>query len=367
MKRITWGRRRLIVIIAAAAVVALIAAAAVVGAVHPRGGTAPNTMYRSALTSQAAEGAAHSQSSGSSGYKALPTPAPSAAASAQNGSLGGSGTVSADLPPAPNGQYLVRIGSMTVVVAKGSLDEGVKQIFTLTRLYDGYILSSYAGTESGQPLPVESGTTSSDGSVTDVPQRAAGEASGTPYAYITIRIPSERFDQAVAQFRQLGTVKALTTSTEDVTGQVVDLRARLRHYRAVEARLLTFLDKATSVGSALAVQNRIDETQLQIEELQAQLKQLNETVTYSTLSISMSEKGHPVVAGATGGRGFWGTIKHSFALMGDGFAAIFTAFAAALPFLLLIVVVAVVVWLAVRAALRRRSQHGRPAAGHDGA
>jgi Domain of unknown function (DUF4349) len=362
MKRIKSGRRRLVVIIAGVAVLALIVAAAVIGAVHPRGGTVSYSADQTALTSQAAEGTADRQTAGSTDYKAVPAPT---AASAASGSSNGSGTVSADLPPAPNGQYLVRIGSMTVVVAKGRLDQSVKQIFTLTRLYDGYVLSSYAGTESGQPLPVESGTATDVGAVTAVPERSDAEAAGTPYAYITIRVPSERFEQAVVQFRQLGSVKALTTSTEDVTGQVVDLRARLRHYRAVEARLLSFLDKATSVGSALAVQNRIDQTQLQIEELQAQLKQLSETVTYSTLSVTLTEKGHPVVAGTTGSRGFWGTIRHSFALMGDGFAAIFTAFAAALPFLLLIAAVAVVVWLAVRAVLRRR-HHGSPAPSHEG-
>ena len=48
---------------------------------------------------------------------------------------------------------------------------------------------------------------------------------------------------------------------------MVDVQARLTHYRAVLQRLLTFLDKATTVGSALAVQDRIDQTQLTVEQL----------------------------------------------------------------------------------------------------
>ena len=64
------------------------------------------------------------------------------------------------------------------------------------------------------------------------------------------------------------------------------------------------------------------------KDLQAQLKQLGETVTYSTLSVEISERGHPVAATSTADRGFWGTVKHSFGLMADGFGTIFTAFAA---------------------------------------
>ncbi len=183
---------------------------------------------------------------------------------------------------------------------------------------------------------------------------------------MTIRIPAERFDQAIARFEQFGKVQIVTTSTEDVTGQVVDVQARLAHYRAVLQRLLTFLDKATTVGSALAVQDRIDQTQLTVEQLSAEQKQLNETIAFSTLSLSLTEKPaeqHHAAQGA----GFWRTIRHSGWLIGQGAVAIVLGLSAALPFLVLIAVIAAVAYYLARLLRRRRQGQagapGPPAAG----
>lgn len=354
MKGIRPRHRRVPVIVVLVAVLGLVIAAAVVGVVHPRGGG-------SDLEKGLGSRAGLADITNSSGYRVAGgdggATTPASPAQSESGSAGGGrNDIAAALPPVADGQYLVRIGSITLVVAKGRLQASVNQIVGIARLYDGYVLSSYSGTTAGTPLPLSE---TGDGDVIAVPERL--DSTGAPYAYLTIRVPAERFDRAVTQIQALGKVRALTTSTDDVTGQVVDLRARLRHYRAVEARLLGFLDKAKTVGSALAVQDRIDQTQLQIEELQAQLKQLGETVTYSTLSVEISERGHPVAATSTADRGFWGTVKHSFGLMADGFGTIFTAFAAALPFLLLIVAVVVVVWLVARAVLRRRGARTIPA------
>ena len=58
------------------------------------------------------------------------------------------------------------------------------------------------------------------------------------------------------------TCRASSTSSEDVTSQYVDLQARLRHYRAVERRLVRFLAATGTIPQMLAVQDRIDRTQL---------------------------------------------------------------------------------------------------------
>jgi len=123
----------------------------------------------------------------------------------------------------------------------------------------------------------------------------------------------------------------------------------------VLARLLTFLNKANTVGSALAVQDRIDQTQLIVEQLSAEQKQLSETVSYSTLSLSLTEKPvkHAVVHHGTG---FGHTISHSGWLIAQGAGAILLGISAALPFIALVVVLAV---LAYYAHVLRRRRQGR--------
>ena len=107
-----------------------------------------------------------------------------------------------------------------------------------------------------------------------------------------MRVPEQFFETAIKRFSKLGDVQSVSTSSEDVTSQYVDLQARLRHYRAVERRLVGFLQETTTVNQMLAVQDRIDQVQLTIEELTAQLKSLRETTTYGTLSVFVRREGH---------------------------------------------------------------------------
>ena len=51
--------------------------------------------------------------------------------------------------------------------------------------------------------------------------------------------------------------------------------------------------RATTIGDILAVQNQLDNLQSQLEQLQGQLQVLNGETTYSTLAITLSERGAP--------------------------------------------------------------------------
>jgi hypothetical protein len=175
-------------------------------------------------------------------------------------------------------------------------------------------------------------------------------------------VPARRYDQAVSRFSALGDVKQVDSSSDDVTSQYVDLQARLDHYRAVEHRLLSFLSSATNVGQALAVQDRIDHTQLTVEELSAQIKELNETTTYSTLTVSLSEN-QPPAAGHIGKSGsFTGALSHSLRLLVDGAKVTVVALGAFLPFAVLIVIAIVVIRVVWRrfGGTRRRPQPAAP-------
>jgi hypothetical protein len=341
MKRPTFrmSRRRATIVVVLGVIVALFAAIVAVGAVK-----------------QGLGGGASRQGSSTSADRLGPSAQPGTPSSGEGGTGGkatapGSVDFSAVVLPGGHDRFLVRNGQLTMIVKRGSLQGAVNQIIAITQGYSGYVLSSAFGT--GQPIPpvpvessgVKTGV-SSDQSPTYV-------QDGQAYAWLTVRIPVDSFDQAIIRMQQLGQVQQLTTSAEDVSGQIVDLRARLAHYRAVLARLLTFLDKATSVGSALAVQDRIDQTQLTVDELTAQLKQLEETVSYSTLTVSLSEKAPKPVATAHT-NGFWNALKQSGHLIVVGTQGIIVAFGAAVPFLALAVVIAVIVIFVLRAVRRRR-------------
>ena len=71
-----------------------------------------------------------------------------------------------------------------------------------------------------------------------------------------------------------------------MTGQYVDLQARLAALEASRQQYLTILAKATSIGDILAVQEQLDSIQSQIEQLQGQLQVLTSETSYSTLNVT---------------------------------------------------------------------------------
>ena len=108
------------------------------------------------------------------------------------------------------------------------------------------------------------------------------------YATLTLRIPADRFDEALARLRQFdGEVLTEATREEDVTSAIVDLEARLRNLNASEEQYLELLERTGTVEEILAVQIRLDEVRGQIEQLEAQVKDLSEMADLATLTVSL--------------------------------------------------------------------------------
>jgi len=351
-------RSRLAILISVAAV-GLVGLFALVGVVtDERGGSAGSsaTSGHSASSGPALRAAAN---------EAVPQPAtaPASRSTADGLSAGATdagGSLAADVPPAsaPSEHYLVRNGDLWLTVARDSLLATVDRITAMTQAMGGYVVSSAMGSgQSVLPGPIEPQPL--DSSTAQPTSSAPQTVDGTPYATMTVRVPETSFDAAVRRFAALGHVESVSTSSEDVTSQYVDLRARLRHYQTVERRLVRFLAQTGTISQMLAVQDRIDQTQLTIEQLSAELKSLRETTSYGTLTVSLSEQGrHHVVA--TSSSGFTGRFLHSLAVIGRGARMTGLWLAGALPFFLLFGALAAAAWYVARRLRRGRRQPAQP-------
>ncbi|HET6494207.1 MAG TPA: DUF4349 domain-containing protein [Thermoleophilia bacterium] len=277
-----------------------------------------------------------------------------AGASEASGSGARDGVAAAVPPgePIPD-HYLVRNGDLSLLIERGALLAAVDRIGTMTAEMDGYIMSSSIGTSSGgyppdQPQPLAEER---------MPQTPASTLSSTlapDQAWMTLRVPEGRFETAMKRFATLGEVQRITSSSDDVTTQYVDLQAQLRHYRAVEQRLLRFLAATETIREMLAVQDRIDTVQLTIEQLQAQLKSLHETTSYGTIAVSLLEKGTPQSGQIDSSDTFGGVFWNSLTLLGRGAHLTALAITAALPFLVVLGGLGLAVWYAARRLRGRR-------------
>ena len=105
-------------------------------------------------------------------------------------------------------------------------------------------------------------------------------------ATITYRIPADNWETALDALRKLGRELSENTSSADVTGQIVDLDARIRNLKASETALVGYISKATKVSDVLDIESRLSDVRGQIEQLSAQKAGLDDQVAYATLAVT---------------------------------------------------------------------------------
>ncbi len=127
-----------------------------------------------------------------------------------------------------------------------------------------------------------------------------GSQAGTldESASITLRVPAERFDELLTRLQELADVEVVSMATReaDVTGQIVDLEARIRNLEASEASYRALLERAERIEDILTVQSRLDDVRGQIEQLEAQLQAVEGQAALSTLTVTIIPRSEPVAA-----------------------------------------------------------------------
>jgi hypothetical protein len=269
----------------------------------------------------------------------IPEPAQPAPAHGATGGFVGSGSTTAGdpgattdsavvpppVPTAPN--RVVKTGELDLQVGKGQVSATLNRLAALAAVEHGFIADSHTQ-----------------------------EAGPAPSGQVTMRVPVQRFEDAVHQARTIAGTKVLglQTSGDDVTSKYVDLQARIRALQATRSTFLTILSKATTIGETLAVQQRVTDVQTQIEQLQGQLRVLASASSLSTLTVTVDQK---QIAVATNrphqDNGLVKAVKLSVSRFVHGIEAIVGILG---PIVLVLLVVALG-WLAARFGYRATRRH----------
>ncbi len=113
--------------------------------------------------------------------------------------------------------------------------------------------------------------------------------SGGPnpeYGSAVVRVPGDRFLDALDSIERLGKAVGQSLGQRDVTGEVIDLEARLKSERSAEQSLLKLLDRAVSVSDVLTVERELTRVRADIERLQGQLEFIQRSVALATITVS---------------------------------------------------------------------------------
>jgi hypothetical protein len=121
--------------------------------------------------------------------------------------------------------------------------------------------------------------------VEQVAHAVGGYLSSRSDQQVVIRVPREKFDEAIHKIEALGDVLHRSIAAQDVTDQYVDLQARLKNAYVMRERLTALL-KDAQVKDALEIEKELGRVTESIEQMEGQLKLLSDRVAYSTISVS---------------------------------------------------------------------------------
>jgi hypothetical protein len=121
----------------------------------------------------------------------------------------------------------------------------------------------------------------------------AGSSRTTDSAEITIRVPKAAFRSSIQQVEAYGKVLNERSSSEDVTQQYIDLKARLENMQRQEQRLRDILNMTKTVDEVLQVERELERVRGDIESLQGQVNYLERNEEMSLISIDLTEPPPP--------------------------------------------------------------------------
>ena len=224
------------------------------------------------------------------------------------------------------GPSIVQTASLSLAVPRDQFDTTIQRARTIAAGSGGFVVSSSA---------------------------SQGDEGQLVRGSLVLRVPERAYARVLEQLSDLGTVEAQEEAGQDVSQELVDLEARIRHLEAVEARLLGFLEEAGTVSAALTVQAELNRVQLELEQARGRLAYLDDQVAFATVALDVRER---QVAAADGDGGPWGIVD-AWRAAGTGFVTvvgwIFVAAATIAPVVLLLVLGFLGARLAARRGLPR--------------
>ena len=205
-------------------------------------------------TSSAVAGPAHVVAGSSATDKARVAPAPVAGGVAAPEPAPGLGVV--------EGLRVIKSATLSVEVPRGGFQDRFQRAAAIASAHNGFV----AGSTSERHGRVQTG-------------------------YLELRVPAAGFEAVRHDLSALGRVTDQQLSGDDVSGQVIDLDARMRSLSAEEDALRALLAQSRTVSDTIQIQQQLVTVRQQIEELAAQKARLDDATAMSTVTVNLAEPG----------------------------------------------------------------------------
>lgn len=159
---------------------------------------------------------------------------------------------------------IIRDGSIDIRIGQGEFDVKTAEIRAIASDLGGYLSSGSTHIE---------------------------ELEDERYAvgWYTLKIPSDRFDDAVDRVEKLGERVSASLTSQDVTEEYIDLEGRLNYWREQEAFYTRLMSEATAIDDLVTLQTRMQDVLLNIEQIEGRMRYLDSRTSLATLTVGVTE------------------------------------------------------------------------------
>lgn len=199
------------------------------------------------------------------------------------------------------------------------------------------------------------------GQVTDSETRTDDDGA-VRTARLVLRVPSSEFTETMDALEKVADLEASSTTSEDVTTQVVDTNVRIRVQRQSIARIEQLLDRAGSIRDIVAVERQLTDREARLNSLLRQQAYLADQTSLSTITVHLQRHPSEEPEEDDGDEGFLAGLSAGWDALGTVAVGLATVAGAVLPFVGVALVLGLPGWLVVRGAVRRRRAPGTVAA-----
>ena len=106
---------------------------------------------------------------------------------------------------------------------------------------------------------------------------------------MTVRIPSTNLNHFVTSVEESGNVTNKSETTKDITIQYSDLESKKKSLSIEQERIWELLEKADSLESVIALEERLSEIRYELESMESRLRLYDNQVEYSTIYVNVEE------------------------------------------------------------------------------
>jgi hypothetical protein len=124
--------------------------------------------------------------------------------------------------------------------------------------------------------------------VIDLAESFGGYLAARTDTNVQVRVPSQRFREALTALEKVGKVVRRSVSAEDVSEQYHDLEVRLSNLKAVQKRLQEFLARAQNITDALTVERELERIGREIDQIEGRMRFLRARASFSLMTVDVA-------------------------------------------------------------------------------